>query len=80
MDKTESYIVLKPIAERFSRIASEMTDDEIKTIIQSEMREQLRRVDFGNQFAMIVDEWFEDPDNVDMIIDTLSKSVKDKCR
>ena len=29
-NKTESYIILKPIAERFSRIANEITDDENK--------------------------------------------------
>lgn len=35
-NKTESYIVLKPIAERFSRIANEITDADIKQLIKSE--------------------------------------------
>lgn len=29
-NKTESYIILKPIAERFNRITNEITDDENK--------------------------------------------------
>jgi hypothetical protein len=29
-NQTENYIILKPIAERFNRIANSITDDEIK--------------------------------------------------
>lgn len=60
--KTESYIVLKPIAERFSRIASEITDDEIKNLIKNEMKEQLRNYDFFDTVKIAVEEIMEDED------------------
>ena len=79
-EQTESYIVLKPIAERFSRVASEITDDEIKQIIKSEMREQLGRIRFGDVLGELVDEWFEDEDHVDMIWNTFTESVKNRMK
>jgi len=79
-EQTESYIVLKPIAERFSRVASEITDDEIKQIIKSEMREQLGRIRFGDVLSELVDEWFEDEDHVNMIRDTFTESVKNRIK
>ena len=44
-NKTESYIILKPIAERFNRITNEITDDEIKDLIKSSLREQIACMD-----------------------------------
>ena len=41
MNQTENYIILKPIAERFSKVASEITDDDIKLIIKDVMRERI---------------------------------------
>ena len=41
MNQTENYIVLKPIAERFSKVASEISDDDIKLIIKDVMRERI---------------------------------------
>ena len=79
-DQTESYIVLKPIAERFSRVAAEITDDEIKHIIKSEMREQLGRIRFGDVLSELVDEWFEDEDHGNMIRDTFTESVKNRIK
>jgi len=79
-EQTESYIVLKPIAERFSLVASEITDDEIKQIIKSEMREQLGRIRFGDVLSELVDEWFEDEDHVNMIRDTFTESVKNRIK
>lgn len=37
--QTENYIILKPIAERFNRVALEITDEDIRYIIISEIRE-----------------------------------------
>ena len=34
-NRTESYIILKPIAERFNRIAKEISDEEIKNLIKN---------------------------------------------
>ena len=39
-EHTENYLILKPIAERFSRVASEITDDDIKYIIKQVMKEK----------------------------------------
>lgn len=78
MSQTESYIVLKPIAERFSRIANEMTDDEIKAIIQSEMREQLRRVDFRSVVEDIIYEYLNEHEND--IVEMYKSELKRKFR
>lgn len=77
-NKTESYIVLKPIAERFNRIANEMTDEDIKQLIRSELREQLRAYDFGYDVKVIMDEWFEDEKNVESVRNMIEKSIKDR--
>lgn len=42
MTQLESYIVLKPISERFAKIASTITDAEIKDLIKSEMKVRIR--------------------------------------
>lgn len=74
--KTENYIVLKPIAERFSRCANEISDDEIKHIIKTEMREQLKKVDFGG----VVSEWIEEylEDKHDEVIGMYKLQLKEK--
>ena len=59
-NKTESYIVLKPIAERFSRVAAEITDDEIRNLIKSEMRDQLKSINFGRWVGIILEDWVDD--------------------
>lgn len=61
-NKTESYIILKPIAERFNRIASEITDNEIKNLIKNEMKEQLKNYDFFDTVKIAVEEIMEDED------------------
>lgn len=75
-NKIESYIVLKPIAERFSRVANEISDDEIKYLIKDEMRNQLKEIHFGGMIRDIVDDYMEDPDNVNKIIDIIGDSIK----
>ena len=79
-NKTESYIVLKPIAERFSRIANEITDDDIKSLIKSELREQLRESGITRSVGFVIDEWFEDEKNIKFVMDTVEQSIKDKFR
>lgn len=77
-NKTESYIILKPIAERFNRIAKEITDEDIKQLIKSELREQLRAYDFGYDVKVIMDEWFEDEKNIESVQNMIEKSIKDR--
>lgn len=79
-NQTESYIVLKPIAERFSRIASEITDDEIKSLIKSEMREQIRSVNFGDTIGEVIAEWFEQEDTTEFIWKTLNDSITNRLK
>ena len=75
-NQTESYIVLKPIAERFNRISSEITDDEIRSLIKSELRDQLKCVDFGGMVAEIASEWVDNNQNI--IEKMLLESYKNK--
>jgi hypothetical protein len=39
--QTENYLILKPIAERFSRVASEITDSDIEYIIRQVIAEKI---------------------------------------
>ena len=59
MNQTENYIILKPITERFNRIANSITDDEIKSLIKDEMRNQLRRINFSSQIEEIISDYIE---------------------
>lgn len=79
-NKTESYIVLKPIAERFNRIANEMTDAEIKDLIKLSLREQLMESGIARSVGFIIDEWFEDDKNIEFIKDTVEESIKNKLK
>lgn len=46
--QTENYLILKPIAERFNRVSSEITDDDIKYMITSLMKEKIAdAIDFS---------------------------------
>lgn len=78
MNQTENYIVLKPLADRFNRVASEITDDEIKTIIKSEIREQVSRIDFFGVVHECIDEYVED--NFDEILDMYKSSLKERLK
>lgn len=42
--QTRDYIVLKPIAERFNEVASQISDDEIKSIIKMAMAEEITKI------------------------------------
>jgi hypothetical protein len=79
-NKTESYIILKPIAERFSRIANEMTNTEIKDLIKSSLKEQLRENEITRSVGFIIDEWFEDDKNIEFIKDAIEESIRNKLR
>jgi hypothetical protein len=76
MNQTESYIVLKPIAERFSRIANELTDAEIKSIITSEMRNQLKQIDFRYTVQGFIEEYLED--HAEDIVGMYKSELKNK--
>ena len=79
-NKTESYIVLKPIAERFNRIANEITDDEIKQLIKSSLREQIACMDLGSYLRDIADSYFDSDEQVVKIQKMIEESIKNKLR
>lgn len=58
-NQTESYIVLKPLADRFNRIAKEITDDEIKSLIKGEIREQIKTINFKHDVQAIISDYIE---------------------
>lgn len=57
---TENYLILKPIAERFNRVTSEITDDDIKYIIKSLMKQKIEEaIDFSS-VSDIINEYLEE--------------------
>ena len=58
--QTENYLILKPIAERFNRVASEITDDDIKYMIKSLMKEKIvEAIDFS-VVSDVINEYLDD--------------------
>lgn len=51
-NQTENYIVLKPIAERFSNIANEISDNEIKCMIKTALQ---NKIEDAINFSSITD-------------------------
>ena len=76
--QTENYIILKPIAERFNRISASITDEEIRTLIKQELRDQIKGVNFGFLIGEIVDEWTDSHRQV--IEELLLESYKAKLK
>ena len=78
--QTEDYLSLKPLAERFQEAANRITDEELDYIIRSKIKEQIdEQIDFssfGTAIEEVIENWFEDNDNCNFILDTLRESVK----
>lgn len=81
-NQTQDYITLKPIAERFKEVAATISDDEIKSLIKEELREQIRtQVDFGSTIAQWVEDMLNDDESwVELVIDCMKESIKNKFR
>lgn len=78
-DQTRDYITLKPIAERFKEVAATISDDEIRSLIKEELREQIRsQVEFGSTVAEWVEDYFEDDDTVEFVKKCFIDSIKKK--
>lgn len=78
-DQTQDYIVLKPIAERFKKVADKITDDDIKWLIKDELREQIRtQVNLGNYVDEIVAEFFEQENMKERIWKLIEENIKEK--
>ena len=79
-NQTADYISLKPLADRFRKVAESINDDEIKDIIKSKIEEkveeQLCRSDVS--LYTILEEWFDDDNNILWVMSTLKDSIVNK--
>ena len=78
--QTYDYISLKALSDRFREVAATITNDEIKSIIKSQIEEKVKDELYSVDIPLseIVNEWFEDEDNSTWILDTLKKSIEYK--
>ena len=78
--QTQDYVTLKPIAERFKEVAMSITDDEIKSVIKEELRNQIRdQVDFGYTIGQWVDDMLENDESwVELVISCMKESIRNK--
>jgi hypothetical protein len=76
--QTESYIILKPIAERFNRVAGEISDNDIKSIIKMAMVEQIKVAFNFNVIGTIVDSYIEEheEDIKNMVSESIGNRMK----
>lgn len=82
--QTEDYLSLKPLAERFQEAANRITDEELDYIIRSKIKEQIeKQIDFSS-FGIAIEEtienWFEDNENCNFVLDTLRESIERRLR
>lgn len=82
--QTEDYLSLKPLAERFQEAANRITDEELDCIIRSKIKEQIEeQIDFSSLGIAIeetVENWFDDNENCNFVLDTLKKSIERRLR
>lgn len=82
--QTEDYLSLKPLAERFQKAANRITDEELDYIIRSKIKEQIeKQIDFssfGTVMEEVIEDWFEDNENCNFILDTLKESIERRLR
>ena len=78
MKQTENYIVLKPIAERFSKVASEMTDSDIETIIKDVMKERIADVIDFSPITDKISEFVENNEEIIIhaVLDSIAKRLE----
>lgn len=82
--QTEDYLSLKPLAERFKEAANKITDEELDYIIRSKIKEQIENQinfsSFGIAMEQVIEDWFEDNENCNFILDTLKESIERRLR
>jgi oligoribonuclease (3'-5' exoribonuclease) len=78
-EQIRDYISLKPIAERFKDVASTISDEEIKSLIKEELREQIhKQVEFGSTIAEWVETMLEGDDMCELVRESMVSSIKNK--
>lgn len=81
MDKqTFDYVSLKPIADRFREVAETISDYEIRDIIKAQIAEKVKEqlADSSFQLEQIVEDWFDDIDNIAWVNKILKDSIESK--
>ena len=78
MNQTENYIVLKPIAERFSKVASEITDSDIETIIKDVIKERIADVIDFSSITDKISEFVENNEELiaHAVLDSIAKRLE----
>ena len=74
--QSETYLILKPIAERFNRVASEISDDDIKYIIKQVMKEKIAEAITFDDVTSLLQEWIDN--NSDTIIHAMQDSIAER--
>ena len=74
--QTETYLILKPIAERFNRVAETISDDDIKYIIKQVMREKIGEAINFDSVTEVLQDWIDD--NSDTIIHAMQDSIAER--
>lgn len=77
-NKTENYIILKPIAERFNLVAKEITDNDIKYIIKEAMKEQIKGIFDFNKLNEFTEEFIDK--NEDEIKSAIADCIFDRLK
>lgn len=76
--QTENYIILKPIAERFNRVAGEITDNDIKCIIREVMKEKISAsIDFSVVEEKLTD-WIDN--NSEQVVHAMRDAISERLR
>ena len=76
--QSENYLILKPIAERFNRVASEITDDDIKYIIKQVMKDKIQdAIDFSVVEEKLI-EWIDN--NSDQVVHAMQDALCERLR
>lgn len=82
--QTEDYLSPKPLAERFQEAANGITDEELGYIIKSKIEEQIeKQIDlssFGTAMEEVTENWFEDNENYNFVLDALRESIERRLR
>ena len=78
--QTEDYLSLKPLAERFKEAANKITDEELDYIIRSKIKEQIENQINFSSFGIAIENWFEDNENCNFVLDALRESIERRLR
>ena len=74
--QTENYLILKPIADRFSRVSAEITDNDIKYMIMEVMKEKISEaIDFSVVEEKLT-EWIDN--NSDQVVHVMQDAIVER--